>query len=63
VAAWTAAAAPAADRTGLSATALGEGGGPAISFRAPTVGDYVVLVHAAFVDGGDAVWYWHVVVR
>ena len=63
VAGWTAAAAPAADRMGLAATALGEGGGPAISFRAPAAGDSVVLVHAAFVGGGDAAWYWHIVVR
>jgi hypothetical protein len=63
VAGWTAAAAPAADRIGLAATALGEGGGPEISFRAPAAGDYVVLVHVAFVGGGDAAWYWHVVVR
>ncbi len=61
--AWAVDAAPAADPGGVDLAAVGEGTGPAISFPAPTAGDVVILVHATFVDGGDAAWYWHIVVR
>jgi hypothetical protein len=60
---WTARLAPAAEKDGLPATALGEGTGP-IAFSGPSSGNWVILVTIQFADSlGSGAYYWLIEVR